>query len=452
MQKTLYQIYHFSSGLQHRLQKRITITGFTIILCLIFAAALGIDTTQNTTYQIFTFLVSILIISTIFSIFFNARFRVTRTIPKFATIGVKLKYKITIHNQTKTIQTSLKLFENFADPRPTFKEFLETPEPEENQRTALDIKLGSYRWLWLVARKQCGIAKTLELPPLKPNSKTEVIGEIIPTHRGVMRLVSLTIARPDPLGIFHACQTIYLPQSLLILPQLYQLPPIQLPGFRKYQSGGVSLASSVGDAEEFRSLREYRPGDSIRKIHWKSWAKIGKPIVKEEQDEFFVRHALILDTFQPEKYSQILEVAISLAASLAADVQTQESLLDLMFVGNEAYCFTFGRGISYTEKMLEILASVGACRDKSFDSIIPVILEKISMLSGCICIFIAWDEQRKKLIEYLAKMNIETLVFMLKNNQNYDWEYLSKNDFIKYDSTRFYILNIDNIQQELMKL
>ncbi|TAE59542.1 MAG: DUF58 domain-containing protein [Nostocales cyanobacterium] len=452
MQKLTYQIYHFSSALQHRLSKRITVSGLAIILCLIFAAALGIDTTQNLTYQIFTFLVSILIISTIYSLFFRSRFSATRTLPKFATVGVKLKYKITIDNKTDKTQTHLKLFENFADPRPTFKEFIETPEPEEHKRTKLDIKLGSYRWLWLVSRKQCGTAKTLELPPLKPHKKTEIIGEIIPTHRGVMRLVSLTIARPVPLGIFHGCQTISLPQSLLILPQLYQLPPIQLPGFRKYQSGGVALASSVGDAEEFRSLREYRPGDSIRKIHWKSWAKIGKPIVREEQDEFFVRHALILDTFQPEKYSQILEVATSLAASLAADVQTQESLLDLMFVGNEAYCFTFGRGISHTEKMLEILASVGACRDKNFDSLIPVILEKISELSGCICIFLSWDEQRKQLIEYLEQMNIHTLVFILKNNQNYDWEYLQKNDFIKYNLTRFHILNINNLQQELMQL
>ena len=57
------------------------------------------------------------------------------------------------------------------------------------------------------------------------------------------------------------------------------------------------MASSVGESEEFVSLRDYRRGDPMRHIHWKSWAKTGKPIVKEFQDEFFVRHALILDTF-----------------------------------------------------------------------------------------------------------------------------------------------------------
>jgi hypothetical protein len=90
-----------------------------------------------------------------------------------------------------------------------------------------------------------------------------------------------------------------LPASVLILPKRYAITPIALPGNRSYQSDGVALASSVGDSEEFRALRDYRPGDSPRKIHWKSWAKVGKPIFKEEQDEFFVRHALILDTFLP---------------------------------------------------------------------------------------------------------------------------------------------------------
>ena len=45
------------------------------------------------------------------------------------------------------------------------------------------------------------------------------------------------------------------------------------------------------------SLRDYRPGDPLQRIHWKSFARTGDPVVREYQDEFFERHALILDTF-----------------------------------------------------------------------------------------------------------------------------------------------------------
>jgi len=108
----------------------------------------------------------------------------------------------------------------------------------------------------------------------------------------------------------------------------------------RYQEGGVALAANVGRSDEFVALREYRRGDPLRHIHWRSWAKTGKPIVKEFEDEFFVRHALVLDTFDGEPNSEVLEEAVSVAASFACTVLTQESLLDLLFVGNQSYCFT----------------------------------------------------------------------------------------------------------------
>ena len=87
-------------------------------------------------------------------------------------------------------------------------------------------------------------------------------------------------------------------------------------------------------------------------------AKAGKPIVKEFEDEFFVRHALVLDTFTGDPRNELFEEAVSVAASFACAVLNQESLLDLLFVESKAYCFTAGRGLSHTEQILEILAAV----------------------------------------------------------------------------------------------
>ncbi len=75
----------------------------------------------------------------------------------------------------------------------------------------------------------------------------------------------------------------------------------------------------------------------------------------------------MLDTFQhDEPYSETFEEAISVAASFACGVLTQESLLDLLFVGAQAYCFTTGRGLAHVDQMLEILASVRMCVDQPF--------------------------------------------------------------------------------------
>ncbi|RKZ65161.1 MAG: DUF58 domain-containing protein, partial [Candidatus Parabeggiatoa sp. nov. 3] len=186
---------------------------------------------------------------------------------------------------------------------------------------------------------------------------------------------------------------------------------------QKYQRGGVQLAMSVGDAEEFVSLREYRPGDSLRQIHWKSWAKIGKPIVKESHEEFFVRHALILDTFTQQAYGELFETAVSVAASFATAKRSQDVLLDLMFVGTQAYCLTSGRGVGQTEKLLEVLACVEACTDHPFRLMYPLVMTHLASLSGCLCILLNWDESRQHLVQLLQNAGIPILVLVISQTE-----------------------------------
>jgi hypothetical protein len=175
----------------------------------------------------------------------------------------------------------------------------------------------------------------------------------------------------------------------------------------------VALTTSVGESEEFVSLRDYRPGDPLRRIHWRSWPKVGKLAVKEYQDEFFVRHALVLDTFAGPAQQEMFEEAVSVAASFACAIQTQESLLDLMFMGPEAYCVTAGRGLGHTDRMLEILACVRVCQDRPFHALHRLVLERHQALSGCICVLLGWDAARQQFIHQLRGVGIRTLVLVI---------------------------------------
>ena len=450
MKRFLYHIFRLTYNFKHWIVRRFTTSGRVVLLCLAASAVVGLDTKQTMAYQAFTFLLAIVVVAMVSSIFFRCHLRATRILPRFGTAGVKLTYRIVVENPTGRIQKGLLIAENFENPCPSFEEFAQTPEPAEKKRNLFDRAFGYYRWLWLISNKRQAVARTVAMPPLQPNSETEVTIDITPFRRGVVNLTALTIARPDPFGFFNACMTVSLPQSLLVLPKRYDLPPIGLAGNRRYQSGGVALASTVGDSEEFISMRDYRPGDPLRKIHWKSWAKTGKPVVKEYQDEFFVRHALILDTFQNTDHSDILEEAVSIAASFACEIQTEESLLDLMFVGLEAYCFTSGRGLAHTDTMLEILAAVVGCRDKSFDYLTPVVISRASMLSGCICVFLRWDEERRKLIGYLRALGIPVLVLVIVDGNTGNDDYAPEPPLDKPED--FHLLTSGNIQEGLMNL
>jgi uncharacterized protein (DUF58 family) len=192
---------------------------------------------------------------------------------------------------------------------------------------------------------------------------------------------------------------------------------LQLSGKRQHNPGGVNNAGSVGDAQEFTSLREYLPGDSIRKIHWNSWAKTGHPVVRQYQEEYFSRYGLILDTFCDNGKSQIFEEAVSLAASYVYSLNNQDSFIDLMFVSNKAYHLSSGRGVTpgftKSENLLEELALISTTDSESFECLSAIVRENISTLSSALLIFIDWDSHRQNLLQLLQTYNIPYQAFLI---------------------------------------
>jgi hypothetical protein len=125
-------------------------------------------------------------------------------------------------------------------------------------------------------------------------------------------------------------------------------------------------------------------------------------------------------------------------------------LLDLMFIGLESHCFTAGRGLGNTERMLELLASVVPCQDKPFDTFLPAILKRLSLLSGCICILLDWDESRKTLVQHLQRMGIPTLVFVVTGDHTRIEQLTTEYDGAPL--TTIQILHLGQIQKGLIGL
>ena len=449
----LFYSFRFVYNFNAWLQKRFTTEGLFVMGGLVASAVVGIDTKQTVSYKVFTFLLSIICIALLFSFFFRPRFAVKRILPKFATKGERLSYRIIIENKSLKKQTGLFFYEDIKQPSLSHKEFIDAHEPGEKNRNLFDRTIGYYRFRWLISKKKRAQVKEQSLPLLLPASQKEIKAEIIPQQRGYLIFNRLIISSPDPFGLFKASVHTAAKQAVLVLPRRYHLPHLSLPGTRIYQPGGVALASLVGDSEEFVSLRDYRHGDPLRKIDWKSWAKTGKPIVREYQDEFFVRHALILDTFIEDEYDEIFEEAVSIAASFVSSMQTRESLVDLMFVGEDAHFFTSGRGLCNTDKMLEILATVTICREKPFNRLYSLILNQALVLNVCICIFLSWDDDRKKIISHLKELGISLLVIVVTNVKLSE---PSNADFdlgpMKETPENFYVMEAGKIQEGLAGL
>ena len=413
MRRLLFRAFGLTFLAERWIRRRFTTAGLLALGAAAAAAVVGLDTNRTLAYQAFTFLAALLAVAMAASLSFRGRFSVRRFVPRFATVGEPLAYRIVIRNETARVQAGLTLMDETADPRPAFEELLRAREPGEERRNWFDRTIGYPRWMWLIGRNRRARISEVPVPALSPRGDGEARVEIVPLRRGPLRLVAVTLGRSDPLGLFRARVTVPAPQSVLVLPRRYPVAALALPGPRKYQQGGVALAASVGDSEEFVALRDYRPGDPVRRIHWKSWARAGRPVVKEFQDEFFVRHALVLDTFAAPEDSARFEEAVSVAASFACAAPTQDALLDLMFVGAEAYCFTAGRGLAHTDRMLEILACVEPATGLSFRALRDAVMERHASLSGCICVLLGWDDERRDLVGRLGALGVPALVLVI---------------------------------------
>ncbi len=203
------------------------------------------------------------------------------------------------------------------------------------------------------------------------------------------------------------------PAHVTVLPRRYRLPRIALPGARRYQQGGVTLATSIGDSEEFVALRDYRPGDPLQRVHWKSFARTGRPIVKEYQDEFFERHALVLDTSSSRGEDAAFEEVVAVAASFVYAIDTQECLLDLLFVGREVHRYTTGRGQMRAEHLLEVLAGVAPSAPEAFEALANRVHAHRHRLTSCIVVLLDWDAPRRAFVESLRASGLEVRALLV---------------------------------------
>jgi uncharacterized protein (DUF58 family) len=412
LRRLVYASLRNFSALQRALRERLTVAGWIVLVAACVTAVAGVDTSQTVAYQAFTLSAALIFAAAAASGLFRARAVAERDLPRYATAGEPFSYGVTLTNLGARPLAGAALAEQLADPRPGYAEWRAAREPGEERRNWFDREMGFFRWRWLIERRLPEPQRAAEVPPLAPGERVTLRLTLEPRRRGRIELAGFTLSRPDPLGLVRGLRRLPRPGRVVALPKRYRLPPIALPGKRKFQQGGVTLASSVGDSEEFLGLRDYRPGDPLQHVHWKSFARIGKPIVKEYQDEFFERHALVLDTATARGEDAAFEEAVALAASFVYTINTQECLLDLLFVGGEVRLYTAGRGQLHADHMLEILAGVAPSPPASFEALGRAVLGQRGRLSSCILVLIDWDEARRELVRSLGAggMEVRTLL------------------------------------------
>ncbi|HEY7174673.1 MAG TPA: DUF58 domain-containing protein [Micromonosporaceae bacterium] len=138
--------------------------------------------------------------------------------------------------------------------------------------------------------------------------------------RGRFEVGPLVVRLTDPFGLCELTRSFPSVDHLVVIPQVHPLPMVRLAG--EYAGAGESHARTVAvHGEDDAATREYRHGDDLRRVHWRSTARTGELMVRREEQPWESRATIVLDTraraHRGEGPTSSFEWAVSAAASVA---------------------------------------------------------------------------------------------------------------------------------------
>jgi uncharacterized protein (DUF58 family) len=140
---------------------------------------------------------------------------------------------------------------------------------------------------------EIGATGRARVRPVEPKGPESLVGRrrsgsdhdvtLLPDHRGVYAEIVLDVATAAPFGLQWWTRRVALPlpATLHVAPRLGQA--IQLPYWVDDRTGAAGSATPA-EAGDARGVRDYRPGDRRRRVHWGATAHAGRLMVREMEE------------------------------------------------------------------------------------------------------------------------------------------------------------------------
>ena len=182
-------------------------------------------------------------------------------------------------------------------------------------------------------------------------------------RRGLNTIGAAEIAATDPLGLTTIRRLVGEPQTITVYPQVIPLVAGLSVGASAF--GGVGRPSLMPGASASASrVREYRPTDSLNRIHWPSTAKTNRLMSKEFDSGGHTAVWLILDLQASRQSGSDLEsteeYAVTIAASLAVSLIESQQNVGLMLHAGTLHSIPPQRETAQLWTILDTLSIVEA--------------------------------------------------------------------------------------------
>jgi uncharacterized protein (DUF58 family) len=295
----------------------------------------AVNSQNNLLFWVFGLMFSALIVSGVFSGAMMMSIRVRRLDPHHGAVGEPLLVRYELTNRSRLLPAFNVHVEELAAPG-----------------------------LWSQLMKPAG-AWVMHAGP-----RETVHGEAVfwPTRRGRAGFDRIRLWTTFPFGIVKKSITISQPHHTLIYPRLHELRRDVLRAASPPGASGVRPTAQPGAGDDYFGLREYRAGDSARRIAWKRSAALDQLVCIERSLPSPQRLRVILNLTTPTDQlragpnlppsRELEELAIELAASVVYSAYHEGYDVGLTVLGADVPVIALRRSCWHLRKIMAALAAI----------------------------------------------------------------------------------------------
>ena len=252
---------------------------------------------------------------------------------------------------------------------------------------------------------------------IRPKFNLNLIYGCICDLRGEYVLNSIKINFFGFLRFFYVQRNWGKESIIYVYPKIFKIKEIgnltkgYLPWF------GVETIFASGDDHEFFGLREYKRGDSLKRIHWLSVARKNQLIVREFQRCNFNQAAIMFvlgEEYRIGKCKEMVsEYIVKLAASLTAYFIEKNICIEIIAHAGKIVHFPFNKGYVYKEEIFKFYAEAKAESKISMENFVD---EYDRFIPSNVTIFVLLTENELNAlirIMYFKSRNISIIAIII---------------------------------------
>jgi uncharacterized protein (DUF58 family) len=179
---------------------------------------------------------------------------------------------------------------------------------------------------------------------------------------GVYTVGPLSVSVSDALGLFSPRRMLPDIRPFDVFPQVHAVGGLERLGARSSFAPSEPTTARAGRSAAYLGVRDFRPGDDVRRVHWPATARYARPMVKEFELDLSPYFTMLLDLARDHRAGtgrkSTLEYVVRTAASLLATAARRGDTVQLFGEGREALAVPPGRGELHLASALDRLIRV----------------------------------------------------------------------------------------------